>query len=309
MRKDLPDIDDLKRQYSVSSLLGISGDKRLIVCPLPDHNHHSNTPSFSIYYGEDGFERFICHGNCGARGDVVDLMGYLKIPGYDPTRDEDVIATFPLFHDREPEIIVPQPPSYSKETTLPPALWKKFLPPGEDVIAYAASRGLSRETLERFGVGQSGMAMVIPTFQEGILVNIKYRNLGDGLRYWNEKGSVKSLFNYDAIAWTTEPILITKGHIPTMLMSQHGISSCCCTAGENASMDLWYPQLSLASKRVYVGDNDRDLKVRKVMQDAAQKRGAELSADVKFPPEQYKDLDEWVLADVNALDIIRGWLA
>ncbi|RPJ36196.1 MAG: hypothetical protein EHM35_08530, partial [Planctomycetaceae bacterium] len=76
-------IRDARRLYNIRDILGLKGAVKVIVCPLPMHAHHSNTPSFSIFENFNGVQYFECHGSCGLRGDVVDLVGYLFIPGYD----------------------------------------------------------------------------------------------------------------------------------------------------------------------------------------------------------------------------------
>jgi len=66
------------------------GQEWVACCPL----HEETTPSFTIWTGSDGVERFQCFG-CGERGDVIDLTkaikgvdtrGALKILGGDTSR-------------------------------------------------------------------------------------------------------------------------------------------------------------------------------------------------------------------------------
>lgn len=302
-------IDDMRRQHSITQILGLEDRVQLINCPLPHHIHHNNTPSFSIYYGERGFQRFICHGNCDARGDVVDFVGYMNVSGYNSHSPDMVSQAIQTLDGRKPTIIIPRPAGYTKIPTLHPAKWKEYFPPRIPVLDYAASRGLTPETLTHFRIGQKALSMAMPSFMDGILVNIKYRRITNyGMRYVEEKGSVKSLFNYDAVAWTQEPVLITKGHIPTMLMHQNGILACNITAGENAHLRDFAPQLSFSKRRVYIGDNDWDWQTRLKMQAFAKERAEEIQAELHFPPDQYKDLDDWVLDDETAIGVIKEWL-
>ncbi len=90
------DIRDVRRIYDIHDVLGVSNRTRWMVCPLPGHVHNSNTASFSIYWDEEGVQRFKCHGNCGLMGDVVDLVGYLEVPGYDPRSINSVMQSVAL---------------------------------------------------------------------------------------------------------------------------------------------------------------------------------------------------------------------
>ena len=44
------ELRDLRRLYDIRDLLHLGSNKKLIVCPLPQHYHHHGTASFSIYY-------------------------------------------------------------------------------------------------------------------------------------------------------------------------------------------------------------------------------------------------------------------
>lgn len=74
------DIERLRRETSLSNLaLGFGvqirkdGQEWVGCCPL----HQEETPSFTIFTGKDGVERFHCFG-CGERGDVVDFVEKIK---------------------------------------------------------------------------------------------------------------------------------------------------------------------------------------------------------------------------------------
>jgi hypothetical protein len=152
--------------------------------------------------------------------------------------------------------------------------------------------------------------MTMPTFEDGVLKGIKYRNTlaefpdyftrWERLRFAAETGSKKSVFNIDAVAYKEDPFLIVKGEIPVMLLSQFGILACAPNAGEGAKAAKWFPKLMLSAKRVLVGDNDA--------KDKAEMRAIELVAELRFPPEKYKDIDEFILAELDAVEIVKGWL-
>lgn len=74
------DIERLRRETSLSDLamgegvaLQKNGSEWEGCCPF----HQEDTPSFTIFTGKDGVERFFCFG-CNERGDVVDFVEKLK---------------------------------------------------------------------------------------------------------------------------------------------------------------------------------------------------------------------------------------
>jgi DNA primase len=76
----MDDIDRLRRETSLSDLAhneGVSlqknGQEWEGLCPF----HQETNPSFTIFTGKDGVERFHCFG-CNERGDVVDFVEKLK---------------------------------------------------------------------------------------------------------------------------------------------------------------------------------------------------------------------------------------
>lgn len=298
------DLRDVRRIYDIHDVLGVSSGTRWMVCPLPGHAHHSNTPSFSIYWDDEGVQRFMCHGNCGLFGDVIDLVGYLEIPEYDKNSISSVMQSVALLGS-EHEIAVPKAP---KRTSLAPDQYKSYLPPGNSVISYAAQRGIKPETLEKFKVGQKGHYMAMPCFENGQLTGIKFRTVTNGLRFYSEKGSKKGLFNHDAVAYTDEPVLIVKGEIPVMVLSQLNILSCAPTGGEASAAADYYPILSFSQRRIVVGDNDLDPDVRKRMQAFAEERASTLRAALRYPPPEWKDIDQWILNDGTAAEQVREWM-
>jgi len=281
-------IENARRNYSIQGLLNTS--KKKILCPLPMHIHQSNTPSFSIYWSK-GAQHFKCHGNCGASGDVIDLVGYMNISGY---RNEDLdlrIRALELLENRlEPTPYIPP----EKPVKLDPLLWRKYLPPHVEAIQYAKRRGLNEETIVKFKLGQRGHYLTIPIFEENSLIGIKLRNLTEvGLRFMAAKGSKGGLFNFDMVAYKADPIFVVKGEIPAMLLDQMGYLACAPTGGEGSifehSRDVLLQAL-VFGKLIVIGDNDN------AGQLLGKKRADMLGAKLVFPPGLYKDIDEYILA-------------
>jgi len=244
------EIGDIRRLYDIRDLLSLSARKKWINCPLPLHPHKHYTPSFSIYVGHDGVQRFKCHGNCGAHGDVIDLAGYLWVPGYNPKVSADLAK------------------------------------------AYAHSRGLTDESIEKFQIGQDRNYMTMPYFRDGSLRGIKKRNCrtcSTGLRYITETGSRGDLFNIDAVQYSNGHCFLIKAELPTILLDQWGFQAVAPTGGEGSWDDRWRTDLGL-SRLTIIGDNDRF--GRKLAVSRATKFGARL----EYPPREYKDVDEYMLA-------------
>ena len=293
----------------------MSSNKKVIVCPLPFHPHQHQTPSFSIFQGRDGQE-WKCHGACGKQGDVIDLVGYMKIPGYNDKDPDHIRRALSILNGgyKISPIQIEKPNPFG----LPNDLWKQYQT-SETVYQYAATRGLLRETVDFFRLGEKQTEhsrwMTMPSFDRERLMGIKMRNMDPGAahrhRFINEKGSVGSLFNLNSIRDITEPVLVVKSEIPCMLLHQYGIKVCAPTVSENiwADAGTWYVQLSLSPKRILVADNDPSEDVRAKIMKYAKLRADLLHAELRTPPEQFKDIDDWVRAEPDtAIPTIKEWM-
>ena len=283
------EIGDIRRLYDIRDILGLSARRKWINCPLPLHPHKHFTPSFSIYEGKDGVQRFKCHGNCGAYGDVIDLAGYMWVPGYNPKTSGDLAKAIEMLGVRG-NVHIPTSEK-TKAVSLGIGAHKKYLPIGNEAREYAHSRGLNDESIAKFQIGQDRMYMTMPYFRDGRLRGIKKRNCSDrrGLRYIAETGSRGDLFNIDAIQFTNGHCFVVKAELPTILLDQWGFKAVAPTGGEGSWDDRWRTDLGL-SRLTVIGDNDgpgRSLGVS---------RATKFGARLEYPPEEYKDVDEYMLA-------------
>lgn len=74
------DVGALRRNFSISDVarsfgvdLKRDGDEWSALCPF----HNEDTPSFTVFVGDDGADRFHCFG-CGEHGDVLDFVQRIK---------------------------------------------------------------------------------------------------------------------------------------------------------------------------------------------------------------------------------------
>jgi DNA primase len=290
------DIGDIRRLYEIRDLLGISQRRRWIVCPLPHHPHKNYTPSFSIFYGNDGVQRFKCHGNCGAQGDVIDLAGYLWVPGYNPKSSPDLSKAIDMLGIRGNVSI---PTFKDRVVSLGPKAHEKYIPIGDQAREYARGRGLTDETIEKFQLGQDRDYLTMPSFRDGRLRGIKKRScVVTGLRFFTETGSKGDLFNVDAVKFTNGTAFVVKGEIPAMLLDQWGFKAVAPTGGEGNWDDQWRIDLGL-SRITVIGDNDGP--GRKLGIARATKFGARL----EFPAPEFQDIDKYMLAKPKEA---RQWL-
>jgi DNA primase len=297
------ELKDLRMLYDITDILsglGVDTSRRYMICPMPHHIHHNNTPSFSVFVSPDGVQRFKCHGNCGLQGDAIDLAGYLWVGGYDPNNKEMIRLAVDALQAR-------------REMNLTPVVFEK--PRGLDAsiqypltgaaMAYAQHRGLNENTARLFSLGEDQGYLTIPNYENGKLISIKKRAMSSNLspRYKVEKGSRKSLFNHDAVKYRNDVVFYVKAEIPAMLMTQMGYNACSPGMGENSFMESWKQALAFA-KVIIIGDND-EAGIR-----AASTRAIDLGGVLKFPPDQYKDLDEWILdiGEERARVVLDRWV-
>jgi hypothetical protein len=193
--------------------------------------------------------------------------------------------------------------------------WKNYLPPKDAVKAYTRVRGISPMVLEAFRIGQvekwGRIYMTIPCFHNDVLQGIKLRLVeGSGTRYQSLEGSRAGLFNYDGVVGQKGTVFVVKGEIAAMVLETHGYASCAPTNGECGDMQDLLPVFNFAEKIVLISDNDPKQSTRKQISQCAKKRAELLNASLVYPPEEYKDIDQWLVADPKAaktyLDSLLG---
>lgn len=307
--RELYDIEQVAEKYGMK----IGGAaSRYAVCLLPVHPHtigKKRTESLS-FYEYKGVQMFKCHGICGKTGDVIDLVGYMTISGYNPKDFEMRLQAADNL--RGNPIALDQPRREQKIYLLPDFIWKEFLPISQQVLDYLiVERGFTEDEVTKWRFGSTshldkehhrpvkgGMECIlsIPTFHLGTTVAVKLRRISAGhkFRYFTVPGSKGGLWNYDAVAGTTEPVLISKGELCGALMARHFLA-CAMTSGEagmksQSTLFTMVRGALMNAQKVYVGDNDAAGRKHGPM------RAALFDAVLKYPDERYKDWDSWYLA-------------
>lgn len=295
--------DGLARVYSICDILGLQVKSQKIICPLPMHIHHNNTPSFSIKITRDGKEVFRCHGNCGMYGDVIDFVGYMNIAGYNKRTPAHLSEAAKLLTGYVPRF---DPPHCDAPAGIDQSIMTKFLPPGQRVVSYYRARGISDEVAVEYKLGQKGGAMAIPSYVDGFLIGVKYRNLSQtGPRYWAEKGSKGSLYNHDKVRGTTDAVIVAKGEIAVLVLQSLGFLACCTTTGEGQEFpDDYVNLLAWSRKKIVYADNDPQ-EIRDRLLPINQEKARKLGAELLYPPDGYKDIDEWLIREPGAVEELK----
>lgn len=244
------------------------GAEFILDCPYCGKNHH-------LYLNASGV--FKCH-HCQESG------GWAKLrKEYNTTSSIQVSKSKPLSLPSE---------EYVQGCT------KKLLGPhGTPVVEYLYSRKITLEQIHTFRLGmdtKNGQTvLVIPIFENGKPVNVKYRTIPPAEKqYFRWDGGKSALFNGDILKTMKDddPVFITEGEIDTISLSGMGINTVGITGGAGTINPAWIERLERFEKVVLVYDSD------KAGQEGARKMahrlGLERCFNVKLP---VKDMNEFVM--------------
>lgn len=96
-------------------------------------------------------------------------------------------------------------------------------------------RGLSEKVLKEYKIGSTGAKISIPIFENGKLVNMRYRrdpDINDGSRYISETGCKTAMFNGDILNNPdVKEIFYTEGEMDTLHLIQRGLNAVSGTLG------------------------------------------------------------------------------
>jgi len=174
------------------------GDECVSNCPFCQDKDRK----FSVNVKSGAFRCF--HENtCGVSGSFWDLQ---KRFGDDPKH----------LTDKSPFLSNKKSKSYQKPKAL-------VTPVTNPVMEYLEKkRYFTKETIAYFKIGAKDQDTVeIPFYKEGVLVNIKYRNIKEKSKMWQEKEAEPVLFNRDNMDGGR--LIICEGEYDCMALHQYGI--------------------------------------------------------------------------------------
>lgn len=222
---------------------------------------------------------------CGEGGNLYQLAEYLD------ERLSDVISMRDAAtQGRKPEAL-PNVDAYHE------ALMNENPDNEYDALEYISNRGYSMEIVERFKLGvveQFGKRwLVIPYFQGGKLVFVKYRTLPPAPKeFLGLSGREAPLFNSDCLSPGMDELFFVEGEGDALSMLSNGIENVVGVPGANLKKAAWIAALDeIAPKTIYIlYDND------KVGQAAAKEMAKRIGIDkvrnIVLPPFTYMDGDE-----------------
>lgn len=293
------------------------------VCPECGNGSGRDGDGITRKPGSDFFHCF----KCGLHDDVFGLIG--SYYGLDSFEDQKAKA-IELYGIASGEITLPKSPatSYKEEKPEPEVdhtdeykVWNEALNvPGNPGLAYMQARGLSLETLNRFGIGYASKwkhpktkklekvpfspRVIIPTSPTSYLA----RDIRDDAklkdsekRYTKSKVSRVRIFNVEALKDAKETVFIVEGEIDAM--SIHEVGGLAVGLGSASNTDLFVEAIKESPSNVdmvILPDNDEAgkssaAKLEKVLKDA----GVKVSTANIFG--SYKDANKMLVEDRDKL--------
>lgn len=179
-------------------------------CPIC----HETEKKFAVR-ADDGAYNCLHLKTCGAKGSFTDLQRTL---GDIPERLN------------KPNFIAPVKKTYKKVEEHASKLSKP-------VLDYLHERGFSDKTIAYFKLGQKdNNTVMMPYFKDGILANVKYRDLHDKKKMWHPPGAEPLLFNRDNVP-LGEELIIVEGEYDCIAMQEYGIP--CVSVPNGVGNDNW----------------------------------------------------------------------
>lgn len=171
------------------------------------------------------------------------------------------------------------------------------------VAEWLKSRFLTEKTISDFKIAEQerdGKAYaVFPYLRDGVLVNVKYRNVAEKKDMRQEGGAEPCLFGWHLIDPKTRTISITEGELDAMSLHQCGIPALSVNAG--AGNHQWiendWQRLERFSEILVFFDNDEA--GNKGAQEIIHRLGQERCKRVNIPK---KDANEWLMDGAEKVD-------
>lgn len=218
----------------------IRGDELTpLLCPICGGGASQDQRTFSINIDEGVYH--CMRGTCHAKGRFEELMQHFgeTAPAFDASNKTMKRAK-----------------AYTQPTT-------ELHPLTEEILSYFASRKISKETLEAYGVAadQAGN-IVFPFMYEGKRVYDKYRRprkpQAKEPKEWQFSGACPILFGMDLCA-SSQPLIVTEGQIDALSLYEAGIRNVVSVPSGSENLD-WIENcwtfLERFSTIILFGDND-----------------------------------------------------
>jgi twinkle protein len=134
----------------------------------------------------------------------------------------------------------------------------KAVNPNGEALQWLKGRGFTPEIIKYFKVGitADGLSIMLPSFQDGVLKNIKYRSIKEK-KFWNEKDAEPILFGMDNITGTT--LYITEGHFDAIAAKHYNLDAVSVPNGSNDLnwIEICWDWLDKFKKIYLIFDNDK----------------------------------------------------
>lgn len=209
----ISNIEEIKAAAEIVDVIGAEiklkkrGSDWVACCPF----HSEKTPSFTVSHSKGIYKCF----GCGASGDAIQfLMDYSRMNYVQAIRH--IAERYNIAIEEE-----------TKEYIKPPARLEKLQ---QDTIKYFEQRGISNNTLLRFGITEcvewmpeakaEVRAICFNYIRDGELINIKYRAKGKDFKL--HKNAELAFYNLDAISGESEAV-ICEGEIDCLSLYEAGI--------------------------------------------------------------------------------------
>lgn len=208
-------------------------------CPFCMGGGSSDMETFSVGLYNGAFS--CLRGSCGKTGSFRELCEY--------------------FGER-PVKMVSLPSSRAKRLYVRPNI--ALHPATDEIVAYFAQRGISKDTMDAFGISADERGNIIfPFYRDKELVYVKYRKpqkykKGDGPKEWGERNTEPILFGMDLAAFN-KPLFITEGEIDAMSLYEAGVTnvvSVPCGCNNLEFVNLCWDWLEKFQQIVLFGDGD-----------------------------------------------------
>lgn len=238
------------------------------LCPFCHGGSKHDKYSFALNIENKTFN---CkRGSCGKQGHFTQLC---KEFGEQADRDDDYRRDIPMKPFKKPASIV--------QTAT------------QKVNEYLYSRGFSKPTWERRGVGEVNGNIAFPYIVSGETVLMKFRKPesynGNGPKAWREDGGKTVLWGMD-LCDKSKPLVICEGEFDALALDECGIENVVSVPSGCADLtwiDNCWDWLQKFEKIIFWGDSDEPGK--KMVQDCVLRLGQDRCYIVSSP---YKDANE-----------------